>query len=268
LISQSDYRDLLQDLRRRGPRIIGIDGGLGAGKTTLAERLSGELLCPCVHLDAFLTPGQASFLPSIQYGRLAAALAGVTGTVVIEGICLLAVLERLALDADYLIFVEADSARARPSSLLAGEMRSYARAYAPRSRAHRILSREGLSMTNSFDVDIAHIRAKTVISILLACGAVLQTIGGTLLLNSGLSQPGAATLKIMGADVSTSGLGGLILSTAISWAYIAYLARPSRRRAEPESRGSTRLDSGAEVYDLRTVTQVVADPMVASRGQP
>jgi hypothetical protein len=268
LISQNDLHDLLQDLRRRGPRIIGIDGELGAGKTTLAERLSGELLCPCVHLDSFLIPGQASFLPSIQYGRLAAALAGVTGTVIIEGICLLAVLERLALPADYLIFIEADPALNRPSSLLAGEMRSYARAYVPRSRAHRILSREGLPMTNSFDVDIAHVRAKTVISILLACGGVAQTVCGALMLNSGLSQPAAATLKIMGADVSMSGLGGLILSTAISWAYIAYLARPSRNRTEPESRSSLRHDGSAEVYELRTVTQVVTDPITASRSPP
>jgi hypothetical protein len=270
LISQTDYQDLLQDLRRRAPRIIGIDGELGAGKTTLAERLSAALLCPCVHLDSFLIPGQASYLPSIQYGRLAAALAGVTGTVIIEGVCLLAVLEQLALAADYLVFVEADPAVTRPTSLLADELKSYGRAYVPRSKAHRIISREGLLMTNSFDVDIAHVRAKTLISILLACGGVAQTVCGALLLNSGLSQPGAGVLKIMGADVSTSGLGGLILSTAVSWAYIAYLARPSRIRpeAEPIRASSTRPDAGGEVYELRTVTQVVADPMTASRGKP
>lgn len=263
MIEHSDYRDLLRDLQVHRPRIIGIDGQLGAGKTTLAKRIAADLRCPCIHLDAFLTPGQASFLPSLQYPRLAAALAGVTGTVIIEGICLLAVLDRLSRVPDYLIFMDTDLPR--PSPLLTNEQRSYGRVYAPRSKAHRIIRRERSPMTNSFDVEIAHIRSKTAISILLACGALAQTLSGALLLHSGLS-PGAGALHIMGASISAAPVGGLALCTAISWAYIAYLARPGARvktqsRSALGPEGSTD-GSRTEIYELGTVTQVVADPVL------
>lgn len=264
MIGQSELEALLREVRLRRPRIIGIDGDLGAGKTTLAGWLSGELRCPCVHLDSFLTRGQASFLPSLQYERLAATLAGLNGPFLIEGICLLAVLERLSLSPDYLVFVAADPSLASRSSLLADEVESYVRSFAPRSRADRILAPERSPMTNSFDVEIAHIRAKTVISILLACGALAQSIGGILLLNSGLSPQGTATLSFLGAPISTSGLGGLILCTAVSWAYVAYRARP---RPSSGSRPVLRAaDTISDIHDLRSVTQVIGDPGSVTRA--
>jgi hypothetical protein len=265
LSEPADLQALLDDLSRMRPRIIGVDGELGAGKTTLAMRIAERLNCRHIHVDSFLIKGRSSFLPSIRYERLAQALCG-PAPVVIEGICLLAVLERLSVSADWLIFVDGGPPLpgARPSPLLVDELRSYVRSYSPRSKAHRILTRERLPMTNSFDVDIAHIRAKTAISIVLAAGGLIQTLCGALLVNAGLGQQGAASLRVMGAEVSATGLGGIILTTSVLWAYIAFLARP-QGRTKTESRTSTRRDGTIDVYELRTSTQTAAAPEPAPR---
>ena len=52
---------LLRSLRGSEPRIIGIDGELGCGKTTVARRVSKELECKSLHLDSYLREGPGSF---------------------------------------------------------------------------------------------------------------------------------------------------------------------------------------------------------------
>jgi uridine kinase len=52
LISYSQLYKELELLRSREPAIIAIDGVAGSGKTTLAERLKGDLAsCQVVHMD-------------------------------------------------------------------------------------------------------------------------------------------------------------------------------------------------------------------------
>ena len=61
------------------PAIIGVDDGLGAGKSTIADALAGAIGCTCLHLDSFLLYGRQSFLPSLEYDELGAVLANANG---------------------------------------------------------------------------------------------------------------------------------------------------------------------------------------------
>lgn len=257
----SRLRQIVRALDLHRPGIVGIDGGLGAGKTTLAKRLSAQQRCTCLHLDAFLAQGRAAFQPSIDYGRLRSAIAASQGMVIVEGLCLLAVLERIGIVPDYLIFVDADVRyrNARKSPLLWDEIRDYLARYAPRAKADAVISLEGVGMNSSYDVDIAYIKSKTLVSITLAIGGILQTVVGALVLNSGFNQEGTASLKIMGAQVSATGLGGIVLCTSVLWAYFAYLARP-KFSSRSETRNTTRADGSSEVYEFRSTTQIAVDP--------
>ena len=131
--------------------------------------------------------------------------------------------------------------------------------YSPHAKADAIISLEDLQMSASHDVDIAFIRSKTIVSVVLALGGLLQTIIGALLLNAGLNDQGTATLKIMGGEVSASGLGGIVLCTSVMWAYFAYLARP-KFSSRSETRNTVNADGSSESYEFRSSTQIGADP--------
>ena len=90
-------------------------------------------------------------------------------------------------------------------------------------------------------------------------GGLIQTICGVLLLNTGLNEQGAATLKIMGAQLSATGLGGILLSTSVMWAYFAYLSRP-KYSSTTESRSVKRPDGSSETYEFSSKTQMAVAP--------
>jgi uridine kinase len=257
----SQLRQLIHALKLHQAGLVGIDGGVGAGKTTIAYQLSAQLRCTCVHLDSFLSKGNATFLPSIQYDHLRSAIALEKGTVVVEGVCLLAALERLSLVPDYLVFVDSEARYkdAKMSNLLHGEVQKYLTEYSPRSKANAIISLERTAVNSSYDVDIAYIKSKTIVSVTLAIGGLMQTIVGALLLNTGLNQQGTATFKILGAEVSGTGLGAIVLCSSVMWAYFACLARPNFS-IHSENRNTTHADGSSEAYEFTSHTQRQAAP--------
>jgi hypothetical protein len=263
----SKFVSLLRSLRSRQPGIIGIDGALGCGKTTLARHLCNELQCESLHLDSYLLKGQGSFVSSIQYRDLCDAIAHKKRPFILEGLCLLAVVEHLPLRPDFLVYVDPEVRfrNARKSPLLQSEVREYIEKYSPRAKADAVISLEDLHMGSSHDVDIAFIRSKTIVSVVLALGGLLQTVVGALLLNAGLNDQGTATLKIMGGEVSASGLGGIVLCTSVMWAYFAYLARP-KFSSRSETRNTVNSDGSSESYEFRSSTQIGAEPESGIHG--
>jgi len=142
------------------------------------------------------------------------------------------------------------------------EVGDYLREFLPRTRAHRIITLEQLSMsdgTNSFDVDIAFIRAKTMVVIALVCGGLAQTLCGALILGLDVNQQGTATLSVLGMQISASGFGGIVMATSVMWGYFAYLARPKYSRVS-ESTRTTRPDGTIETHEHSSSTQIRAAP--------
>jgi uridine kinase len=102
----SDLLEIVNDLRIVQPRIIGIDGVDGSGKSVLASSLSEELGYPHLNLDDFLEENRGEYAKHIRYNDLQKWIADTIGPIIIEGVCLLAVLERLNQCPDVLIYVK------------------------------------------------------------------------------------------------------------------------------------------------------------------
>lgn len=50
------YFDLLCQIEKKGPTLIGIDGRCGSGKSTMGEIISQLYHCPLIHMDDFYLP--------------------------------------------------------------------------------------------------------------------------------------------------------------------------------------------------------------------
>src|SRR5690242_17309784 len=85
----------------RGSRRVGIDGIDGCGKTTLAKIIAAKLGRKLFSLDDYLEKDKGKFIEFIDYAKLCAE-ADAAGEYVIEGVCLLRVLQRAGLGIDNL----------------------------------------------------------------------------------------------------------------------------------------------------------------------
>ena len=89
-------------------RLIGMDGEDGVGKTTLATELGPRLNAKTVHMDCFLEKDKGGYTNHVDVTCLATALDGALawpGPILVEGVCLLAVLKRIHRRPDALIYV-------------------------------------------------------------------------------------------------------------------------------------------------------------------
>jgi hypothetical protein len=90
-------------------RLIAIDGFDGCGKTMLARTLRDHLACQLIEIDDFLNRNEVGYVEHLRYEDLKVVLAeGISNDhlVVIEGICILEVLARLAAVSDVHIYVK------------------------------------------------------------------------------------------------------------------------------------------------------------------
>lgn len=76
------------------------------GKTTLADALAGELGGSSYDLDSALIRDRKSYVPALQFDRIAEALAKPTGVLFVSGICLRQVLEQVGCAANAHIYVK------------------------------------------------------------------------------------------------------------------------------------------------------------------
>jgi adenylate kinase family enzyme len=83
-----------------------IDGDNGSGKTTLANKLAAVLSAKIVTVDDHLLQNGDIYWKQIDYDALKAAISAAGEKVIIEGVCLLKVLEQADLRSDYHIFIK------------------------------------------------------------------------------------------------------------------------------------------------------------------
>lgn len=92
-------------IRRAGPVLVGIDGRPGAGKSKLARSLGKRLSARVVSLDELLRKRQGCYVRALRLPQLHSALAQ-SGTIIVEGACLLRALDRIDKEPDLLIYVK------------------------------------------------------------------------------------------------------------------------------------------------------------------
>lgn len=101
----ADADALIAALRARKACRIGVDGIDGVGKSELSAIVASELGIPVIGLDDYVEKNRGSYVPYIDYAAVTALVAD-SPNFVIEGVCLLDVLERLGVRLDSLVYIK------------------------------------------------------------------------------------------------------------------------------------------------------------------
>ena len=264
---------LAEWLRGMADHLVAFDGYQGAGKSSVVRAMAKFLDIPACHLDDFVKPKQGNYFNSIDLQGLRVALD--RRPMLVEGVCVLKVLQSLNVTPDRLVYV--NSPRPEPGTTLgdgplAAEVSAYHRTFDPESAAD-VLYRSGqVKRTPDMDepraaLDIAYINAKTRIAITLAIGGMLTLFVGLLLLFFGVTSQDRTLMRFLGVEVSAGGLGGVIMTTSVMWAFLAYKACPSYAHS---SRVEERYDSSSQLLErvhLESSTQTLVHLDGASKGR-
>ena len=100
----TSLEDLGLSLKDR-PGRIGIDGRNGTRKSTIADLLSQQMGIDSVHIDDFLIKEQGGYVEFVDYPKLTDTLQSKPRAIV-EGVCLIQVLERAKMRVDTLVYVK------------------------------------------------------------------------------------------------------------------------------------------------------------------
>jgi hypothetical protein len=271
--------DLEQLISRLPEGLIAFDGYPGVGKSTIAKAISAHLRIECIHLDDFLTPGLGMFVPAINLSELSAKLQ--KRPIIVEGICILAVMKQLSVMPDLLVYVQPYQEEILVGESLAEEIGAYVKKFSPANSPGVVIyypplvtDKEPVVTNEEFvmspeetkilddgrtHIDIAFIQAKTKISLALVFGGMLTLLIGLVILVYGVAGQDQALMKFPSFEVSARGIGGVIMITSCIWAFIAYQARPiySQRREYSE-----KFNSAGQVLERRhyiSTTQMIVE---------
>lgn len=234
--------DLVNCLASSSQGLLAIDGFYGAGKSTLARGLVTQLGVPSIHLDDYLIRNRGGFVDFLRYSELSIALR--QRPVLVEGVCMLGVLERLGIMPDVLVYVQDPELERRKTgrdSPFATEVLEYHHNFNPVCVADIVYERQentrelALMDSGRADIDIAFIQAKTKIALALAGGGMLTLIIGLAVLMYGVTGQDQTLLRGASFEISASGLGGVIMVTSVVWAFFAYKSRPTYARTRQTS---------------------------------
>ena len=100
-----DIKKLAAFIRDKGYCRIGVDGTSGAGKSTMASNLSKILGLSYLNLDDFLDKEKGGFLDYLKYEEIRQQTLE-TSCFVVDGVCLLSVLEKIETSIDCLVYVK------------------------------------------------------------------------------------------------------------------------------------------------------------------
>lgn len=88
--------------------LIGVDGAYGSGKSTLAEGVARQLGAIHVKVDQYTENNGKPYLQQLRYDDLRRALDEARAQkkpVIVDGVCLLGVLEQLGMSPNALVYV-------------------------------------------------------------------------------------------------------------------------------------------------------------------
>ncbi len=102
----SEIDKIAQIIRKGNFFLIAIDGKDGAGKSALADELLFYTDYLHINLDELLEKNKGSFIDFIKYDQLERIMAKAKKGVIVEGICVLAMLKRINREPSLLIYVK------------------------------------------------------------------------------------------------------------------------------------------------------------------
>ena len=100
-----DIGKLAAYIRDKGYCRSGVDGTNGVGKSTMAGTLSGTLGLSHLNLDDYLVKKQGGFLDHLKYDEIKQKMSKLE-CFVVDGVCLLSVLEEIKTPVDCLVYVK------------------------------------------------------------------------------------------------------------------------------------------------------------------
>jgi len=95
---------LLATIFHANPDVVGIDGLDGCRKSMLAHRIAGHIHYQVISLDDFLDKNKGAYIDYIDIDGVRDAVEGRKS--IIEGVCLLKVIEVANLDLDFSVYVQ------------------------------------------------------------------------------------------------------------------------------------------------------------------
>jgi hypothetical protein len=235
--------EVVRHLRASNASLIALDGLPGAGKSTLAVRLSVLMGTRSVHLDDYLVRNSIGFTDHLAYEELRRAL--LVRPVVVEGVCILDVLGRLGLRPDQLLYLqEPCSARFLDASHpLVREVRAYIERARPADRATFVLERadsgqKSFGRRKRFQIGLAAFvsRNRSRFARLLASAGIVTLMMGALAVIIGSSRQDESLFRIVGVELSVPDIGMLTMLTSGLWVFLACSAHPSTGPRRSSSR--------------------------------
>ena len=229
---EQSIAEIANRIRQSNASLIAIDGLPGAGKTTFAARLSALLTVRTVHLDDYLRRNCIGFTDYLRYNDLQRAL--LERPVIVEGVCMLEVLDRLALRPDQFVYLQASSA-GQPltqSHPLVQEVSAYTDRLHPEERANLFLVGSGFEPKKcktragqKFNIDRYLMKRRSQIALALAgAGMIMLTIGAIFVV-AGSSAQGVSLARIGAEDPSLVGTGLTTILMSSLWILLACAAR-------------------------------------------
>jgi len=230
------FVQIARRIRQTDASLIAIDGLPGAGKSTLAASLSALLTIRAVHLDDYLVHGSVGFTDYLRYEDLQRAL--LQRPVILEGVCMLDVLDRLELRPDQFVYLQAPIATRSldRSHSLVREVRAYTDRSHPAERANLVLARSecGPKKDKTWagrqsSIDACLMKNRSQISLGLAAAGMIMLAVGAIFVVIGFSAHGGAATRVDGRDLSLVGAGLLTMLMSSLWIFLARLALPPTR---------------------------------------
>lgn len=218
------------------PTVVGIDGYFGAGKSTFAKYYSDVTGALVISIDDYVRRNEGSYVESLDsfslQAEMQAALRSSVDLIILEGLCLRKISYIIGLKIDFHIYVDKPEGLKRNNinAYLYDEVYVYHKRIKPRENADWIIEMVNSPLSTTYDVDIAFINAQSRLSTILALGGILSLLVGVFIFSTGVSGSDETTVEILGANLNSKGLGGVVMTTSVLWAYIAFLARPKYRR--------------------------------------
>lgn len=132
--------DALEPIMRR-PRgaIVSIDGRDGVGKTTLGRYLAWQFNVALIETDLFLIPTRDHIIHlDDQINRIIERRVSTHAPVIVEGISMLQLMQRIARTPDFMLYV--NNPKRSSDASMERRLAAYEEAFAPAAHASLVIS--------------------------------------------------------------------------------------------------------------------------------